>query len=95
MFESYGMDLIKIPWMSDNFTFDFLKELSEELKEIYLGADEVIFLDKENIEEDHSLYIVKEGEIDLFFNGKAQPMIARLKSGAVFGQYSFITGDGR
>ncbi|CAD8069203.1 unnamed protein product [Paramecium primaurelia] len=97
MFESYGMDLIKIPWMSDNFTFEFIKELSEELREVYFAADETIFLDKETVHDDYSFYIVKEGQVDLFINSSnvAQPLVAHLKSGAVFGQYSFITGDGR
>ena len=68
MFESYGMDLIKIPWMSDNFTFEFIKELSEELREVYFAADETIFLDKETVHDDYSFYIVKEGQVDLFIN---------------------------
>lgn len=85
MFESYGMDLIKIPWMSDNFTFEFIKELSEELREVYYGSDETIFLDKESIHDDYSLYLIKEGEVDLFINNKSEPHIAHLKAGAVFG----------
>lgn len=31
MFESYGMELVKIPWMSDHFSFEFIKELSEDI----------------------------------------------------------------
>lgn len=67
---------------------------------MYFSTDELIFLDKAKNDDDDALYIIKEGEVELFINNpkkhiRTSTILAKLREGAVFGQYAFITGDGR
>jgi hypothetical protein len=46
MYESYGRFLISIPWFRDYFSFEFVKELSQDVEEVHYTKAETIFLDR-------------------------------------------------
>ena len=56
MYESYGRFLISIPWFKDYFSFEFVKELSQDVEEVsakqliqvHFTKAETIFLDRYN-----------------------------------------------
>lgn len=39
-----------------------------DCKEVYFSNEEVLFRDKAENDDDNSLYIVKEGEVELYIN---------------------------
>ncbi|CAD8100840.1 unnamed protein product [Paramecium sonneborni] len=92
MYEAYGIILNKQIWLRDN---DITFELSNKVKEIYLGDQENIFLD--NIpDQGQALYYLERGYVELFINTqyskRKDVIIAFLKRDTFFGHYSFITG---
>ncbi|CAD8086148.1 unnamed protein product [Paramecium primaurelia] len=93
MYEAYGIIFYKQHWLRDDD--DVLFELSNKVKEIYLGDMENIFLD--NIpDQGQALYYVERGYVELFINtqysSRKDVIIAQLKKDTFFGHYSFITG---
>ena len=36
MYESYGKFLISVPWFRDNFSFEFVRELSIDVEEVVI-----------------------------------------------------------
>ena len=91
--EAYGFVIKDNPFFKDNFSNDFLCELTKNVEEQSFLKNEVIF--QRNSTMNPCLYLVKTGEIEIFhYNSKNHPPIIfdKLKAKEFFGQYSFFTG---
>ena len=91
--ESYGFVIKDHPFFKDNFSNDFLYELTKIVEEQSFLKNEEIF--QRNSTTNPCLYFVKTGEIEIFhYNSKNHPPIIfdKLKGKEFFGQYSFFTG---
>ena len=91
--EAYGSIINDNPFFRDNFSNDFLYELTKNVEEQSFLKKEVIF--QRNSTVNQFLYFVKTGEIEIFHhNSENHPPIIfeKLKAKDFFGQYSFFTG---
>ena len=72
-----------------------MKELAFKVEEINFPPKEFIF--QKNNYEDKSLYIIRSGEIGLSLDNKIdnKKIIKKLKSGQIFGEFSFFIGQSR
>jgi len=61
-----GVFLKDIPFLNNNFSEEALRKMVYEMKEINLTPGDIIF--RENDIEDQNLYIVRDGEIELFID---------------------------
>ena len=64
--EIHGKILKNISMISENFSKNVIKNLSWKIEEIQMPPNEIIYNINDN---DHSLYILKSGEVELFFPG--------------------------
>lgn len=64
------------------------------MKETLFSPGEVIFKDKQ-FDKECCLYYLIEGHVLLYFNLVQIKELAHLKRGAIFGDYSFLTGMAR
>ena len=99
--------LKKIEILSKNFSASFLEQLALEVKQFCYAPDEIIYkvvftkktfelyFLKEGESEDHSLYIVIEGVVDLIFESKSKKqkgvILKTLSHGSSFGEIPFFS----
>ncbi|EGR32930.1 hypothetical protein IMG5_066590 [Ichthyophthirius multifiliis] len=88
----------KIKFLSNNFSKKFLDSLSDAIKEINFGPDEIIMKnDQHNIP---CLYLILKGTVDIYMdNGKKNnnsimneiKQFSRLRQNQIFGLYEFLS----
>ena len=92
LMQANGFRVKALPMFSNNFSNETVHKIVCEMKEINFTPEDIIYHEKET--SDENLYIVHDGEIELFFetpNGKNIPMKV-LTKGEYFGEVAFFTG---
>lgn len=88
-----GVFLKDIPFLNNHFSEESLRKMVYEMKEINLTPGDVIF--RENGIEDQNLYIVRDGEIELYIDNtrgdRKTNSLKILKKGAYFGELSLFS----
>ena len=87
-----GKLIKEIRVLNDNFSEGTLRKIVSEMKEINLTPGDIIFTEGDL---DDSLYIVRDGEAELYVEGSHQNNRTSVKicrKGACFGEISFFTG---
>ena len=89
-----GVILKDIPLLSRNFSENTLRKIVYEMKEINLTPGDVIY--HENDYDELNLFIIRDGEIQLYFENfdieKKEISLNLLKKDQYFGEMSFFTG---
>lgn len=92
LMQANGLSVKALPMFSNNFSNETVNKIVCEMMEINFTPEDIIYREKEM--SDENLYIVHDGEIELFFetpNGKNIPLKV-LKKGEYFGEVAFFTG---
>ena len=92
LMQANGLSVKALPMFGNNFSDETVHKIVCEMKEINFTPEDIIYHEKETTDE--NLYIVHDGEIELFFetpNGKNIPLKV-LKKGEYFGEVAFFTG---
>lgn len=92
-YEAYGKVVREINLFIENFSEEFLSEMTKNVEELTILKGETIFA--RNSIENQSIFFVKSGEIEALYSNidNHQPLVfKRLKANHFFGQYAFLTG---
>ena len=92
-FEAYGKVVMEINLFIENFSEEFLSEMTKNVEELTFLKGETIFA--RNSIENQSIFFVKSGEIEALYSNidNQHPVVfKRLKANNFFGQYAFLTG---
>ena len=92
-FEAYGKVVREINLFIENFSEEFLTEMTKNVEELTILKGETIFA--RNSIENQSMFFVKSGEIEALYSNidNQHPVVfKRLKANNFFGQYAFLTG---
>lgn len=84
-----GILLKKLPIFNKNFSPLSLQKIVYQMKQINLTPNDIIF--HENDFKENNLYIVIDGEIEIYIASKKSQTIKLLQKGDYFGEYSFFT----
>lgn len=102
IFNSYGSVLLKVPWLKHKFSEEFLRNLSNYIREMKFSPDDICFKQVskfaafEEPDDDFAIYFIFSGQIQLYYDfpkyneGKGI-VLKTLSDKQVFGEYSFIT----
>jgi len=92
LISSNGAIVRDIPLFKENFSEKTIKKIICEMNEINLIPDDIIF--NESTLSDQNLYIIRDGEIELFIETPNKQAISLkiLSKGKYFGEQSFFAG---
>lgn len=76
----------RILWIYNNFSNEFIEELSSYVREIYLNANTTISVIDDD--DDPKIFVIDKGKVTVIFNEKEINLLYR---GSTFGNYSFFT----
>ncbi|EAS07057.2 cyclic nucleotide-binding domain protein (macronuclear) [Tetrahymena thermophila SB210] len=91
LLETFKMIIIECQIFKDNFSQQFIMDIIQLIQECSYRPDEIIL--SESIQDDHSLYFIESGQVQVFVDEDAKKVLKNLKKGDFFGDYSFFTGQ--
>ncbi|KAL4434928.1 hypothetical protein ABPG74_021267 [Tetrahymena malaccensis] len=91
LLETFKAILLECQIFKDNFSQQFIIDIIQLIEEFSYRPDEIIV--SEQIQDDHSLYFIESGQIQVFVDEDAKKILKILKKGDFFGDYSFFTGQ--
>lgn len=87
----------KIGFLTENFSKDFLERMCLIIKDTSIGPEDYIY--KQYDINDFALYFIESGQVELLMEGaknlQKTTLIANIKSGQWFGDYSFFSDQAR
>ncbi|KAL4483358.1 hypothetical protein ABPG72_008000 [Tetrahymena utriculariae] len=91
LFETFKVIILECQIFKNNFSQQFLIDIIQLIEESQYRPDEIIV--SESIQDEHSLYFIESGQIQVFIDEDAKKVIKNLNKGDFFGDFSFFTGQ--
>ncbi|KAL4434927.1 hypothetical protein ABPG74_021266 [Tetrahymena malaccensis] len=91
LLETFKMIVIECQIFKHNFSQQFMMEIIQLIQECSYRPDEIIL--SESIQDDHSLYFIESGQVQVFVDEDAKKVLKNLKKGDFFGDFQFFTGQ--
>ncbi|KAL4483357.1 hypothetical protein ABPG72_007999 [Tetrahymena utriculariae] len=91
LLETFKMIVVDCQIFKDNFSQQFIMDIIQLIQECSYRPDEIIL--SESIQDDHSLYFIESGQVQVFVDEDAKKVLKNLKKGDFFGDFSFFTGQ--
>lgn len=88
-----GHILKNSPLLNNNFSGSSLRKIVYSMKEINMTPGDIVYY--ENDINDQNLYLVRDGEIELFIGNSKTTTLKILKKGQNFGELEFFSGTPR
>lgn len=88
-----GLIIKETPLLNNNFSEDTLRKVVSEMKEVSLTPGDILYHENDIL--NHNLYIVRDGEVELYLesaNPKRKTSLQIIKKGQHFGETSFFSG---
>ena len=89
LFNSYGVFFQRTALFSENFSKEYLKELSEDIEEVRFSEGEVVFRQNDGWE-DFTCYFVVSGKMELFLEAPKPIFLTFIRENQAFGIVGFV-----